>query len=477
MKKHGLFKIILVLLLLITIATWFLPNRSDTMAYLGLGDVLVNTIQSYYYFFDTALFIMVIGGFYGVLNQTGAYKKLLNNIVTKLKSNSKKSVFAIIIIFALLTALTGLTMPLLIFVPFVISIVLLLGYDKLVALTSTIGAMLVGFVGGIFVTFKDPGSYYSVVYTTFEEFCNVEKFSNLFPKLFILAAGIVLLILYVNKHINNVEAKKVKYELNNDTDLLVSEVKGNYKDLKTYPLIIVLGLLLVLLVLGFMPWNSLFGLTVFSDFHLWLKELSISGFHIFDNIISANFTAFGEWINLGNYLMVIVLLLLALIAIKFICKVKINDLIDNFLEGCKKMIPVVAITLFAYTVLVCAYNNGFFEHLVSATSKSMGGLNLALVSLFTIFGSIINVDLYYGAIGVFNPILTAVTDEAMHQVLGVAFQSLHGLVMLVGPTSILLIIGLSYLDIPYTTWLKYIWRFVLELFIIIFAVLLIVSIL
>ena len=67
--------------------------------------------------------------------------------------------------------------------------------------------------------------------TTFETFVGAEsKFANLFPKLLLLFAGITLLIYFVNSHIKNVENKKVKYELNDDSELLINEVKGNYKD-------------------------------------------------------------------------------------------------------------------------------------------------------------------------------------------------------------------------------------------------------
>ena len=63
----------------------------------------------------------------------------------------------------------------------------------------------------------------------------------------------------------------------------------------------------------------------------------------------------------------------------------------------------------------------------------------------------------------------------MLNVFAMSFQSLYGLISIIGPTSIVLIFGLTYLDVPYTTWIKYIWRFILSLFIIIFAVLLILA--
>lgn len=478
MKKHGLFKILLIILLLLVVLSYFVPNRTSEIAYLGLGDVFVNGLQSFYYFFDTALFVLIIGGFYGVLNNTLAYKKLLNNIVTKVKPNSKKFLFATIIVFALLTSLTGLTMPLLVFVPLVVSVILLLGYDKLVALSSTIGAIIVGFIGGIFITFKDPTASYSVSFTTFEKFSGVDNlFVNLFPKILLLVAACALFIFFINKHIKNVEDKKVKYELNNNDDLLVSEVKGNYKDIKTWPLIIVLVLLLILIILGFVPWTALNEkFSAFDSFHEWLTGLKIGEFAVFNSIISSNFAAFGKWATLGNYMMIMILMMLAVIIIKFICKVKWNDIFDNFIAGCKKMVPVAGLAVMAYTVLVCAYNNGFMEHLISSANESMGGLNLAMTSLFSIIGSITNVDLFYTSVGIFKPILDTFSDEAMLPVLAMSFQTLFGLVMLVGPTSLLLVIGLTYLDIPYITWLKYIWRFLLELFILIFVILLIVTI-
>ena len=96
MKKHSLLKILGIILLLIVIVTYCVAGRSGEITYLGLGDVAVNYIQSFYYFFDTALFVMVVGGFYGILNKTGAYKKLLDNIVSKVKKHSKIFIFGIL---------------------------------------------------------------------------------------------------------------------------------------------------------------------------------------------------------------------------------------------------------------------------------------------------------------------------------------------------------------------------------------------
>ena len=474
MKKHGLFKALLIILGLLVVVSFFVPGREGTVSYLGIGTVFLNSVQVFYYFFDTAVFLFVVGGFYGVLSRSDAYKKLLDTIVAKLKSNSKKFVFIVTIIFAIVSSLTGFTLSLFIFVPFIMSIILLLGYDKLVAISSTIVAIVVGYIGGLFVTLRDPSSY-STSFVTFEEFVGADKFANTFPKLILLILGIGLLIYFINKHIKDIEDKKVKYELNEGNDLKISEVKGNYKNIKLWPIVTILSIIFVLLVLGYVPWSSLFEITVFSDFHTWLTSLKIGDFEVFNSIITSISYAFGDWAQLGNYMIICVVLLVFSLIIKFISKMKFDDMIDAFVEGMKKMLPVAVLTTLSLVVLVCAYNNGFVENLITSANNAMGSLNIFMASVFNILGSLLYPDIYYTAYGVYSPLLSVITDESLYQVLALNFQTLNGLVMIIGPTSLILIAGLTYLDIPYTTWLKYIWRFILMLFILIFVVLLIVS--
>lgn len=474
MRKHSLFKFMAIILALVLVLTYFIPARTGEVSYLPLGDIITNGIQSYYYFFDTVVFMLMIGALYGVLNKTNAYKKLLNKIVAKLKPNSKLFVYVTIIVFALLTSLTGITLPLLIFVPFIISIILLLGYDKLVAISSTIVSILLGFIGGLFVTFRDPNNYYGYSATTFDGFVGLEKFANVFPQMILLILGVVLLILFINRHIKSVEEKKVTYNLNNNNELLVTEEKEENIETKIWPLIVIISIVLVLLILGLVPWNSLFKIELFNDFHTWISKINIKQFYIFGSVISTIIPAFGNWGELGSYMMPMIIMLLAIIAIKFVYRIKFDDLINYVAEGAKKMLPTAALMMLAYTILVCTYNNGFIETIISKASSS-GEINFVLGSLISVLGSVLHVDLYYTVSGVFAPILSAVTDEAMLSVFSMTFQSLFGLVGIIGPTSLLLIFALSYLDVPYTTWLKYIWRFVLCLFIIIFAMLLIIS--
>ena len=455
LKKHSFIKILTIIMLLIMLVSNFLPGRYEAIERIGVADLLLDylsiVLQNFSY---VVLFVLAIGGFYGVLNKTPSYKKLLDNIVSKAKPIGKKFIFITMIVFGVVASLTGMTTPLFIFVPFVVAIILLLGYDKLVAFTATFGSIIVGYIGGVFVNFTNPNTGGIVTYETYIGLDS--QFANTFPKLLLLFAGLGLLIYFVDKHIKSVEEKKVKYDLSDNEELLIAEVKGNYKDIKTWPLIVILSLTFIILVIGMVPWNSLFNISVFSDFHQWLLGLHIKEFYIFPSIISSSLPALGEWSASGNSLAIYVystmLLLFVTFIIAIINKTNINETMDNFIEGVKKALPAAALITVAYTVLVCAYNNGFYEIIIN----NYGKFNFGISSLLAFLGCILNVDTTWIMVGVFSPIATLITDESIYASVALLLQGIYGIFTFVGPTSLFLILGLTYLDIPYTTWLKYI---------------------
>ena len=473
----------LVCLLLIVVATYFIKGRDGSVSYLAIGDVFMDYIQAFYYFFDTAVFIAVVGGLYGALNKVPSYRNLVRKTASLVAEKKQLFVIVVTVVFALLSSLTGLNVLLLIFIPFVVSVILLLGYDKLVALSSTVVAVMAGFIGGVLVTIKDPSSQYAVSYVTFDKLVGLKSnWGCVFPKVLLLIIAVGLLVFYIINHIKKIEEGEEK-DLLGKRDVFYVTIKDKLgkvvkekDDTKIWPLLLMTCVLFVLLVLGFMPWNDLFGLTNFDKFHNWLTELKIGNYEVFTSLISSNIGAFGTWGSLGSFMMPVVLIALFIVILKFVTKVKFSDLLDGFVYGVKKMVPAVMLVILGYTLLVCAYNNGFMETIITNASKSFGD-NVVVHALITIVGSITNVDTYYTAAGIISPIVSSLTDKANLSVYTIMFQSIYGLVQVCGPTSILLVVGLSYLEVPYSKWLKYIWRYVLGLLISILIVLMIVSLL
>lgn len=494
-KKYGLFKVLSIMLLVILLVTYFVNDRQAVKNYLTPGDLIFNYLQSFSYFGETALFILVVGGFYGLLNKIPAYKKLLSLVVDKVNDKSKLFVVVTTVVLALISSLTGLNVLLLLIIPVFISVILLLGYDKLVAISATVGGVVVGLIGGIFVTIKDPVSYYGVSYTTIDKLVGLDShYANLLPKILLLLLGVALLVWYIISHIKAVEEGNASYSLS-DNDVLLVDVKEKTSKtndkvkskVRIWPLAVAFLVLFVLLVLGYLPWTDLFELKVFNEFHTWLLSLKIGDYAILSNLgfselstgsagVLEAYGAFGAWAGFGEYLMAVVVIVITSVVLMLVYRIKFDEAMDGFLYGVKKMLPAVLVVMLSYTILMTSYNHGFFDTLVTAAGKQFGD-NAVIHSLVVLLGSVLNVDLQYTSTFVFTTVTSGLSESANLAVYASMFQSLFGLVQIVGPTSILLIVGLSYLEVPYKTWLKYIWRFVVELLIIILLVLMIVSLL
>ena len=482
MKKHSLFKVILIILGallavngILAILGYFVPALEGKYSMIALGDVFMNFVQSFYYFFDTVVYLLVLGTFYGVISEVPANKKLVDNIAQKVKSHSKLFIFIVTGLFAVITFACGLVNVILVFVPFIVAIILLLGYDKLVAISSTVVAMLVGFMSSLFLTFRDPNSYYGYNATTIEKMTGISDYANWIPKLVLLVLGTALLIFFIDRYIKNLENKKVKYELNESNEVNVSEVKGDYKNIKTWPVIVMFVFILVILILGYLPWNTLFKIECFDKFNEWLVGIKIGEFAIFSNVVSPSLYAFGNWASLGSYMSIIITLIIFTLITKFVYKVKFNEVIDNFVSGAKKMVPAIFLVIITYDILVCTYNHSFMSTIMTWISETKLGINVFTASVISALGSLLHTDLYYTVAGVYSPLIGLVENEYMLNTYAMTFQSIYGIVAMIGPTSFLLIVVLKYFDVPYTSWVKYIWRFVLMLLLLVILVLLVMA--
>ncbi len=64
-------------------------------------------------------------------------------------------------------------------------------------------------------------------------------------------------------------------------------------------------------------------------------------------------------------------------------------------------------------------------------------------------------------------------DAELYPVIAFVVRVMYGLVSFITPTSLFLIAGLSYLNISYKEWLKYIWKLLLQIFVIALVIIII----
>ena len=251
---------------------------------------------------------------------------------------------------------------------------------------------------------------------------------------------------------------------------------------------VLFGVSLVLFVLfvlaTIIPWESLFTkFTAFSDFNTTLSKIKIGNYAVFSNIIGAPVSvdattgsSSGVINAIGSWTMTDVAILLFVLAgvIALCSKIKFNDFVETVTGGIKKVLPVAITAMLISIVLVIMVTSGVNVTITNWIVSWAKGFNIATISLATMVGSVLTSDFHY-FVSTIAPVFTsAVTNSDLYGALGLIIQSVFNLMMIIAPTSVGLIIGLYYLDIPFGKWFKYIWKVLLALFVIVIVAAIIV---
>ncbi len=466
MKKHNALKVVIITLLLFALITWILPCATYQTEYtevgryqVGLFDILSYQSTVFGYFGYIALFVLVVGGFYGVLYKTGAYRRMLDSLVKKFKGKEVICLVIVMALFALLTSFAGLQLALLMLFPFVISLVLMMGYNKLAATAVTAGSVAVGLMGTTF-------SYNTT--QVLQQYLSVELTDLIWAKVVLLVLGVAILSLFVFKFGKKAGTKKVE----DKNDFIPEEVKttkAKDKDkkhkVKVWPLVLILDLILIVAILGFIPWNNSFSITLFEEVTTAITEFELFGFPIFGKILGG-VSPFGYW----NLVELITLMLLAIIILKFVYKIKWDDVFDGFGKGVRRALVPALIVILIYTCLVLTtydpYQLVIYKFILGLTK----GFNIFTTGLVVLISSIFNGDPLHAFYSVLPYFVSVVTDTNNYQLIAVIFQAIYGIVTLVAPTSIPLMLTLAYTNTSYKDWFKYIWKLLVALLVLAFIV-------
>lgn len=455
MKKTGLFKIIMFMLLCLVVITWLVPAgyfNAGELADLGKYSVgffdffqlLFGTFE-FQYFIQIAALILATGALYGVLGKTGKYRAWLERIANSLKG--KELLFLAVLTFVIvgLTSVFNYSLILFIFMPFVISIILLLGYDKVTACVATFGSMLIGTIGST--------TSYTMVGIVNEQLGG-DFTTAIAYKLIMLVLSYAVLVFYLYK------AKKTKVtDEKIDDDMFIGEKKSN--KYSVIPLMVIFGLMFVLLILACTNWETTFGIKAFAEFNESIAKVTINDFSILSAIIGT-VSAFGEW----YYAEMSIVCLLAAILIGMIYRIKFGEIFNAMVEGAKKILGPAVLVMFSYSVVYFAGNTMFYPTIANFILNATENFNIFFSSITMFLGSLLHSDMLYVA----NYVIPQIAAEgASVQVTSLLIQGIFGLTMFVAPTSATLVLGLSYLGIPYKEWLAKTWKLVLALLVIVLA--------
>ena len=467
MKKNNTLKVLLITILFTLLLTWLLPItyyngglNTDVRYPAGIFDIFNYPTLTLYYFGTTAIYVLMVGAFYGVFNKTGIYRKICDKIVKLFHGKEKVFLITVIALLSIIVAFCGLGYELFFLLPLLASIILLMNYDRVTVAITFIGSIAVGFAGSLFAS-QITGTYLSSL--------TIEYKDLIWFRVILLVLGIALLSIYVIRRTKKLE--KVK-EDNKDLIPEKIEVKSKKGKVKaSWPAILIFDLILLLMILGTLNFNA-FGVNVFEKFHESVMTFAIKDYTIFAKILGSaiNDASFGNWAA-SEFITVMIL---GTLVLALVYRIKLSDLFADYKEGARKFGLSAFLMLLAYTVLIVVSNHPVLLTILKPLLEATKGFNSVTLSVSMFIASIFNVDVYYTSSAMLPYVTSLITDTSVYPLVGFVSQVMHGLAVLVAPTSIVLLGVISYLDISYTKWIKNIWKFALSLLLLAFILFIII---
>ena len=555
MKKYNTLYVVVITILLVALLTWILPITylqgelvSGERMQAGIVNIFSYPVYTFYNFIYILVYLLGIGGLYGLLNKTGAYRLLLDKVVKVVKKHQTLWLILTVVVLSIIVSLTGYTFELLILLPFIAAIILLLGYDKMTAALVTVGSISTGIIGNTFSKLV-VGSFIKILKTV--------TYENLIvAKLVLLVVCDAILIFNIIRHAKNVEKESTVEE-----SFLVPK-KVTSRKIKVWPLVVSLSVFMVILILASINWVDAFKVNFFTTLLDSIKETKVLSKYIiltisllvvlynvlisiyrkkkeakketktkeevktklmtkrrlivticfgvvafiallkimledvfkatniltkalelikvdglingftFDKLLG-NIKAFGEW-GYPDYLVWMFVLLLA---IKFIYRIKFDEVIDNIGNGFKNVLYATLVVMLGYTVLMLTASHPVILTIVRPILELTDGLSVLSYPFVTLFGALFNTDFTYYESHAFtlNYALNYFTTTSTYPLCLLMTQAMYGLAILFAPTSAALLFSLSVLDIKYTSWLKKIWMIILEFLLVCFVAFIVVS--
>lgn len=462
-KEHGLIKFTLCFVLLATFLTWVIHSGyfsgteivDNGFKRVGLFDFATYGLLTMYYFAAFVTLIFVVNGFYSILKKTNFYRSLVDKTVKLFKERYIIFVLLSIFVYAALTAFTTQTLALLILVPFTLTVTYALTNDKIISFVASFGGILVGTIGSMY---SEPVTAVLVKYYSISYVDNVVAKAILFFSAYILLS--LITILYAKK--KNASKEEV-------TELIIVD-KPKKNATSSVASIITFVLLFVVALLAFIPWGSALGLDWATKFHSWIDKATIFDSTVLKYILGTT-TAFGTW----DIFSLQALVIFASVLVAIFNKIKVDEFIDSYASGISKSGKQVAQVCLAYFVVLITIMFPVLPMIFDWMMKIFASFSITVAGIIMFISSLFGVELQYATQLSSTYLVANASTNITAGNLAVLNQAIYGLSQFFVPTSVVLMLGLSYLDIKYKEWFKFIWKFLLAmLFVIIVLIVILV---
>ena len=272
--------------------------------------------------------------------------------------------------------------------------------------------------------------------------------------IFIVVYG--LYSLFAVLHLKKVgETDDTEYDLFETEELDESKVKASKKT-KVWPFLVVLIITAIILIIGHIDWQNSFGVKFFTEqYSKFQNAAKVGDVPVFSTLLGTNYRGFGDWNNLiyGGFIFFVVTAVFAMIE-----KMKVGDFFLRFEVGIKKVLRVAIAFGLVLTIYVIIRSFPWVSTFINKLFGE-GKFNVLTLLVIAFIASSFTVLPAYGTM-VFGSYIAGKFAERLADAM-LIWHIGQGFAMLLAPTSMVLMIALTYLDISYKDWLKHIWKFTL----------------
>lgn len=472
-EKHDLFKITGIVVLIAVLFTWLVSSSyfsagtlaSNEFSRVGLFDLTTYGLLQIFYFTVVFMFVIVVGGFYKFIGSLEVYDNLTTNIAAKFKGKEKVLVALSILVFGALAGISTEYLVLFAIIPFAISILAKANVDKITGLVSTFGGVLCGILGATY----SPKIAGILVDAT--NGLGVSYGFEITSTVILFAVSYLLLTYFTLARMSKIQDKKDKMaETLVDPFITVKETKEDDKKkgkakkkrkVSSVGLVVVLAIVFLVIILAYIGWEAAFGIKLFANVTDWIKNATLFGENVYSYILGQTLAPFGEW----DLLAAAGLLLFASLVVKFVYHIPFDKMLDEYQEGFKVIVKPIAILMMIYLVLeitIIFPTLAYFVDKIMSLGNNFGTLfaSGALTSLFA-------VDFQY----VVSTVGSVFLNFKDVNIAALILQSAYGVIQFIAPTSVILMLGLSCLDIKFKDYFKFIWKFALAILVVVFVIL------
>jgi uncharacterized ion transporter superfamily protein YfcC len=417
-KVPNTYVIIACILVVCAMMTWFVPGGQYVKGDDGSLDyeqveAVPQTWQVlpaiYHGFVKQAgiiIFILVVGGAFWLLNATGAMTAGIGRFIARVGKRDKLVLAAITVLFSLAGAVFGMSEETIPFVGIVVPLVVSMGYDAFMGMLIVYVASNVGFSSA----FLNP---FTVGIA--QGMADLPLFSGMGYRIFCWAFLTILLTIFVVIYAHKTRKAPMEAVAVEDTPL-------------THRQGWILGVLLltvIMLIVGVTCWDW------------YLPEIT------------------GLFLGMG-------------IICGIIAGFNANKIADELLSGAKDILSAALVVGFASGIIVLLQDGKVVDSILHSMQEGLDGTGRA-GSLTAMYGiqALINfvIPSATAKAAITIPIMAPFSDMVgvSRQAMVLAFQFGDGFTNMLTPTSGVLIAALAMARIPYTKWVKWIWKMVVVL--------------